>query len=490
MGLKKIEYKDQETVIMAENLNDIQDAILELEDGLFSIDNNKSGEVISITDAYKRSFRSFSIYGKTTQAGTPTPTAPVEIVSAGEHGAITTLIYGKNMVGLENGGYASASGIAYEMASYQRTTKFHLPKGTKVVWSDSNGTQPTDVLQWDKDGNYIGTYSYDNGGFEAASADAHWLAINYYLGNRKKLTWCQLEIGINATSYEKFTWPQNMVLADTLRAIAVTDAKLATYTNASGQMWCADEIDLDRGVRVQRVAKCVSTNSAGYYELGSYARVSLNFSNNYSISTPNGLCNIATMIGDYTLDSLHFYVQNTQAWVFVPINELATQDARGALAWLQEKGAEIYYILATPIETPLTDEEIAAYKALHTNKPNTTVLNDAGAYMELEYVMDAKKYIDSLVGSGGSSRLTNVTLKSSAWKTESDGLHSQVVTVAGVTEYSKVDLLPSVEQLAIFHNKDVTFVTENEDGVVTVYAIGDKPILDYTMQAQITEVVV
>lgn len=104
--------------------------------------------------------------------------------------------------------------------------------------------------------------------------------------------------------------------------------------------------------------------------------------------------------------------------------------------------------------------------------------------------MDAKKYIDSLVGSGGSARLTNVTLKSSAWKTESDGLHSQVVTVAGVTEYSKVDLLPSVEQLAIFHNKDVTFVTENEDGVVTVYAIGDKPILDYTMQAQITEVVV
>ena len=110
--------------------------------------------------------------------------------------------------------------------------------------------------------------------------------------------------------------------------------------------------------------------------------------------------------------------------------------------------------------------------------------------MELEYVMDAKKYIDSLVGSGGSSRLTNVTLKSSAWKTESDGLHSQVVSIAGVTEYSKVYLLPSVEQLAIFHNKDVTFVTENEDGVVTVYAIGDKPILEYTMQAQITEVVV
>ena len=85
--------------------------------------------------------------------------------------------------------------------------------------------------------------------------------------------------------------------------------------------------------------------------------------------------------------------------------------------------------------------------------------------------------------------ISQVTLLASAWQgTESP--YSQVVTVDGVTAFSKVDLQPSVEQLTIFHNKDVAFVTENEDGVVTVYAIGDKPTQDYTMQAQITEVVV
>ena len=47
-----------------------------------------------------------------------------------------------------------------------------------------------------------------------------------------------------------------------------------------------------------------------------------------------------------------------------------------------------------------------------------------------------------------------------------------------------------MEQLAIFYNKDLTFVTENEDGVVTVYAIGQKPTNDYTIQATITEVYV
>lgn len=66
--------------------------------------------------------------------------------------------------------------------------------------------------------------------------------------------------------------------------------------------------------------------------------------------------------------------------------------------------------------------------------------------------------------------------------------YSQAVTVAGVTENSQVDLTPSVEHLSIFHHKDLAFVTENEGGVVTVYAIGQKPANDYTIQVTITEV--
>lgn len=85
--------------------------------------------------------------------------------------------------------------------------------------------------------------------------------------------------------------------------------------------------------------------------------------------------------------------------------------------------------------------------------------------------------------------IVNVTLSASAWVGEGN-VYSQVVTISGVTAYSKVDLLPSVEQLAIFHNKDVAFVTENEDGVVTVFAIGEKPTNDYVIQASVTEVAV
>ena len=52
--------------------------------------------------------------------------------------------------------------------------------------------------------------------------------------------------------------------------------------------------------------------------------------------------------------------------------------------------------LETPVETPLTAEEIAAFKSLHTNCPVTTVFNGAGAGQSVEYAIDTKTYIDNI----------------------------------------------------------------------------------------------
>ena len=91
-------------------------------------------------------------------------------------------------------------------------------------------------------------------------------------------------------------------------------------------------------------------------------------------------------------------------------------------------------------------------------------------------------------GSGSAVKLVDITLLASAWK-GAESPFSQVVTVEDVSVNSMVNLHPSVEQLEIFHDKDLAFSTENDDGVVTVYAIGDKPTRDYTIQASIMEVV-
>lgn len=84
-------------------------------------------------------------------------------------------------------------------------------------------------------------------------------------------------------------------------------------------------------------------------------------------------------------------------------------------------------------------------------------------------------------------RISEVTLLANKWLGDSSP-YSQVVEIEGATEYSQVDLKPSQEQLDIFHDKDVSFVAENEDGIITVYLIGKKPANDYTMQVSITEV--
>lgn len=93
----------------------------------------------------------------------------------------------------------------------------------------------------------------------------------------------------------------------------------------------------------------------------------------------------------------------------------------------------------------------------------------------------------SIIPASKPARIGYITLYANKWS-GSGSKYKQVVSVEGVTPNSKVDLTPSAEQLAIFYQKDLSLVTENENGVVTVYAIGQKPQNDYTIQVTITEV--
>lgn len=81
----------------------------------------------------------------------------------------------------------------------------------------------------------------------------------------------------------------------------------------------------------------------------------------------------------------------------------------------------------------------------------------------------------------------SVTLLASGW-VGSEGSYSQVVALPGVTSHTKVDLQPTPEQVEIFLAKTLAFVTENANGVVTVFSIGDKPTNNYTIQVTMTEV--
>jgi hypothetical protein len=90
--------------------------------------------------------------------------------------------------------------------------------------------------------------------------------------------------------------------------------------------------------------------------------------------------------------------QHTMQQFYFRLNKtaLSTADMEGFRLYLERSPMTVNYVLATPIETPLTAAELEAFKALYTNRPNTTVFNDSGAPMELTYNVDTKTYFDSL----------------------------------------------------------------------------------------------
>ena len=67
----------------------------------------------------------------------------------------------------------------------------------------------------------------------------------------------------------------------------------------------------------------------------------------------------------------------------------------------------------------------------------------------------------------------------------------QYVTVqnAVITPNSKVDLQIEPSDLLVFHQKDLTFTTINNNGTVRVCIVGQKPTHTYTFKVTVTEVV-
>ena len=112
---------------------------------------------------------------------------------------------------------------------------------------------------------------------------------------------------------------------------------------------------------------------------------------------PHGMCN-ALMYNTSPIDRNN--IDNVIA-AFYNGGIFARCDARKTvdefIEWAKSVDLKVQYILVTPIEIPLSETELAAYRALHTNKPNTTILNDSGAHMKVDYTADTKLYIDNKI---------------------------------------------------------------------------------------------
>lgn len=90
------------------------------------------------------------------------------------------------------------------------------------------------------------------------------------------------------------------------------------------------------------------------------------------------------------------------------------------------------------------------------------------------------------VGDGG-NLLATIHAPVTNWK-GGESPYSQVVDIENISINSKIDLQLTADQMELFYDQTIAFTTVNEDGVVTLFAIGDKPKADCEFQITITEV--
>ena len=128
-------------------------------------------------------------------------------------------------------------------------------------------------------------------------------------------------------------------------------------------------------------------------------------------------------------------------------------------------------------------------------------------YYDSDGIMEDKEYVDSrnlATKSYVMKKLlefankvapspASVTLYADRWEADTSGTmwyQEVVVANATITPFSKIDLQLNAEQMTIFYEKDLAFVAENNNGIVTVYCIGRMPENDYIIQATVSEVIV
>jgi hypothetical protein len=182
------------------------------------------------------------------------------------------------------------------------------------------------------------------------------------------------------------------------------------YIDPQGQQWVCDEVDLERGVKVQRVKVLNLLDSSGFDNNGTWHIATKNFGAGTSYIPVEWQDNIvkclcttfSVQMTSYSTGSnadLSLYYSrmgdtiSLKSALFEPKGQYATLDE--AKVWFTAHPTYLY-VPIEPIETPLTPAEIAAYKAITAYGPDTVVQASDGAGVKLEYQRDVNIAIKKL----------------------------------------------------------------------------------------------
>lgn len=372
----------------------------------------------------------------------PSPDYPQQIVSAGSDGKIGIEVRGKNLVDIY--GYSAsdipspeAERVSFNtygttLSTTEKTDK--LIVNQKIIDGASINSYTSGYfciginrkLENDKD--YIITFNIDviQNPFSASVINVLFNGIEAYkakiIGDKvtvkaKNIEYrerqyvevrtCGMSMEISNfmitekdenTIYEPYYESQSLSISTPTGLPAIPVDTDGNYTDANGQQWIADYVDLKRGKYVQNICdlplkdinlkwytwgvNANADNGTGFYVFTTeYARVGntkvLATICRYNIGAWGGRENGCSASADnsYITVSLH-----TSDLDDASDNKKAIESFKKIV---EQTDTHVLYVRAEPIERDLTPEEIEAYKNLVTYAGTTIVENDAECYMEV-----------------------------------------------------------------------------------------------------------
>lgn len=342
----------------------------------------KSGDVITVSNVPASPVRGFTLYGKTTQNGTPSPSAPVPLVTVGADGNVK--VSAKSGVSDEGGNEhikiitqprnvtatlgtsvvfsvaASGAGLAYQW-------QYSTPAGG---WTNSGQTgSTTDSLT------ILAESHRDGYKYRCQITDANGRSVTTYEAT--------LTIG-DATAYDNPVTVQTATIttANGLPGVPVTSG--GNYTDAHGQQWIADTIEYNADTGAAKYVKrvhLVRLTSTSHNWAAHASAANRFITNNPSPAFLPGVAPVCSAFRGSkgaTATEGYVYINGTTQFGFtIQLASLADWKA-----YLDSHEVYLAYAMAEPVETDLTTSE---FYALRMQSPNTTIYNEDGAFMDVVY---------------------------------------------------------------------------------------------------------
>lgn len=223
---------------------------------------SETGNPVSASDAFSAPLCGLTVYGKSMQDGTPTPDAPVPIVSTGDGGSVAVKVTGKNLLNIPDGsgtargvtvaakdGLISISGTATSSGYAWLNIPPFIASGVVILSSSITSPKVKLVTEtW--------IIILNLGIADKMSDRVTKIVFMVTEGQTYNLTGVkvQVELGTTATAYSPYR--EQLLTLPTpngLPGIPVTSG--GNYTDENGQQWVCDEVDFGKSVKVQRIDK-------------------------------------------------------------------------------------------------------------------------------------------------------------------------------------------------------------------------------------------